>query len=214
MGLQKIVFVTAIAVLLVVVLGAVFLQQASVEEKAVESSVLSPYVGEDSRQIKAFSQEDITGLLAGAGTPFGGMAKPAELNGYPGPRHVLDAAMAGEFNLTNEQKTEIESLFEKMQSSAIEIGNQIIVVEKEIDDAFKSKTIDEKFLDEKISQSAKLYGELREAHLTAHLAMLSILTPEQVNQYNQLRGYESGDPCENVPEGHDPQMWRLHNNCP
>jgi len=31
--------------------------------------------------------------------------------------------------------------------------------------------------------------------------------------YNELRGYSSDDPCENVPEGHDPEMWKRHNNC-
>jgi hypothetical protein len=43
--------------------------------------------------------------------------------------------------------------------------------------------------------------------------MVEILTPEQVEQYNELRGYTSDDPCNNVPDGHDEQMWREHNNC-
>lgn len=33
-----------------------------------------------------------------------------------------------------------------------------------------------------------------------------ILTPEQIALYNKLRGYSSDDPCENIPEGHDPEM--------
>ena len=31
--------------------------------------------------------------------------------------------------------------------------------------------------------------------------------------YNSLRGYSSADPCSNIPTGHDPEMWRQHNNC-
>jgi hypothetical protein len=34
-----------------------------------------------------------------------------------------------------------------------------------------------------------------------------------VKLYNELRGYTSNDPCKNVPEGHDPDMWKRHHNC-
>ena len=54
---------------------------------------------------------------------------------------------------------------------------------------------------------------LRYVHLSAHLEMKKILTTDQINQYNHLRGYASDDPCANVPDGHDPDMWRKHNNC-
>lgn len=178
-----------------------------------ESAIHSPYVGQEQRGIKALSQDDIEGLLAGSGTPFGGMAKPAELNGYPGPRHVLDAVEAGEFEVTDEQLAQIEALYEEMQSEAIALGTQIVDLEKAIDDAFANGTITEEFLQENVTASAELYGQLRIVHLKYHLQMVDILTADQVAQYNELRGYISGDPCDNVPEGHDPEMWNLHNNC-
>lgn len=178
-----------------------------------DSAIRSQYAGEEEREIKALSQDDIEGLLTGAGTPFGGMAKPAELNGYPGPRHVLDAVAAGEFELTENQQVQVETLYEKMRSVAIELGEQIVELEKDIDDGFVSGTMTEGFLQEKIYESADLYAELRFVHLSTHLSMLDILTSEQVDQYNDLRGYTSGDPCENIPEGHDAEQWKLHNNC-
>src|SRR5262249_1929289 len=46
----------------------------------------NPYAGQQSRSIKALSEDDIAALLKGAGI---GLAKAAELNGYPGPAHVL-----------------------------------------------------------------------------------------------------------------------------
>lgn len=46
----------------------------------------SHYAGLESRDIKALSADDIAGLRAGASIC---MALPAELNGYPGPMHVL-----------------------------------------------------------------------------------------------------------------------------
>jgi hypothetical protein len=203
-----------ISIVLVVIVGVIIFQQYSAQsETPAESAILSPYAGQEIRGIKSLSQEDIEGLLAGAGTPFGGMAKPAELNGYPGPRHVLDAVEAGEFGLANGQREQIEALYEEMRSEAIGLGKKIVNIEKVIDDAFISGTITEEILQEKILESASLYGQLRIVHLKYHLSMVDILTPQQVEQYNELRGYTSGDPCENIPEGHDPDLWKLHNNC-
>ncbi len=207
-------FAIIIGVILVAIVIGIFSQQdKTTSQTSDESAIHSPYAGQEARGIKALSQDDIEGLLAGAGTPFGGMAKPAELNGYPGPRHVLDAYDAGEFQLTNEQHKQIEALYEEMRSEAIELGEKIIDIEKGIDDAFTGKTITNAFLQEKVKESADLYGQLRVVHLKYHLSMVEILTPQQVEKYNELRGYTSGDPCENIPEGHDPEMWKLHNNC-
>lgn len=207
-------FTIIVCIILVAVVTGIFSQQhKSASQTSDESVIHSPYAGQEARGIKALSQNDIEGLLAGAGTPFGGMAKPAELNGYPGPRHVLDAYNTGEFQLTNEQYKQVEALYEEMRSEAIELGKKIIDIENEIDDAFTSKTITNAFIQEKVKESADLYGQLRFVHLKYHLSMVEILTPQQVEQYNELRGYTSGDPCENIPEGHNPEMWKLHNNC-
>jgi len=207
-------FAIIIGVIIIAVVIGIFSQQhKNTAQTSDDSAIHSPYAGQEARGIKALSQDDIEGLLAGAGTPFGGMAKPAELNGYPGPRHVLDAYDAGEFQLTNEQHEQIEALYEEMRSEAIELGTKIIDIEKAIDDAFTSETITNAFLQEEVKESADLYGQLRVVHLKYHLSMVEILTPQQVEQYNELRGYTSGNPCENIPDGHDPEMWKLHNNC-
>jgi hypothetical protein len=179
-------------------------------------SIQSPYQGQETRKMKALSQDDIDGLLNGAGTPFGGMAKPAELNGYPGPRHVLDAVAAGDFQVTGEQLAQIESLYDSMKAEAIGLGQTIVETEETIDTAFSSITMTEEFLKDKIALSAGLYGQLRVVHLKTHLSMIDILTPEQVDHYNVLRGYSAGgDPCAVVPAGdHDAALWKKHNNCP
>lgn len=180
-----------------------------------KNNLISPYAGQElEREIKALSQDDVNGLLNGEGTPFGGMAKPAELNGYPGPRHVLDAHNAGEFKLEDKQYEQINKLYEDMKTEAIELGKQIINLEEEIDNSFVNKIMTEEFLDEKISKSAELYGKLRFVHLKYHLYTTEILTSDQIKKYNELRGYTSNkNPCEYVPEGHNPGMWKLHNNC-
>ena len=58
----------------------------------------SPYAGQEARSIKALSADEIEGLLAGKGMGF---AKAAELNGYPGPAHVLE--LAQQLRLSDEQ---------------------------------------------------------------------------------------------------------------
>lgn len=191
-----------------------FTQDIATVTETQTSTIHSPYAGQDVHGIKALSQDDIEGLLAGAGTPLGGLAKPAELNGYPGPRHVLDAIEAGEFEVSAEQKEKIEALYQEMKPQAIDLGEQIIAIEQTIDDEFTNKNVTEESLRKNIAESANLYEELRFVHLKYHLKMVDILTPEQVEQYNLLRGYiGDNDPCENIPEGHDPELWKAHNNC-
>ena len=53
-----------------------------------------------------------------------GLAKAAELNGYPGPAHVLE--LAAQLDLTPEQKTKTEVLFKKMQARAIPLGKELV----------------------------------------------------------------------------------------
>jgi hypothetical protein len=51
-----------------------------------------PYAGQDARDIKSLSAEDIAELRRGGGWGF---AKSAELNGMPGPAHLLELKTAG-----------------------------------------------------------------------------------------------------------------------
>lgn len=171
----------------------------------------SPYAGQEARGIKSLSQGDVEGLLAGHGTPFGGMAKLAELNGYPGPKHVLE--LEERMKLTKEQKQEIENIYENMHDQAVPLGKQIVKVEQEMNDRFIDNTITEEYLKEKVGESARLYGELRYTHLKAHLLMMDILSFKQLLLYESLRGYDSNDPCTNIPPGHPPELWKQHHNC-
>jgi hypothetical protein len=177
-----------------------------------KGSTVSSYSGEEMRGIVSLSGVDIEGLLKGEGTPFGGMAKLAELNGYPGPRHVLD--LAQDLNLSDGQKNEVEELYDEMKSQAIKLGEKIIEKEEKLDNEFKSGRITETTLRQGIDEGAKNYADLRFLHLKYHLFMMGILNDEQVKKYNSLRGYTSSeDPCENIPEGHDLKLWKMHNGC-
>jgi hypothetical protein len=61
----------------------------------------TPYADQQHRIIKALSEEEIAALLKGEGL---GMAKAAELNGYPGPLHVLTLARELELSPTHGSK--------------------------------------------------------------------------------------------------------------
>jgi len=144
----------------------------------------SPYAGQETRRIKALSDSDTEDYLTGKGMGF---AKAAELNHYPGPRHVLD--LAGPLGLTKTQRSQTERLFAKMQEGAIRLGKQIVEKELELDKLFSSGAVNESGLHALITEIARLQGELRFVHLKTHLAQKMILTDAQVRTYDSLRGY-------------------------
>ena len=153
------------------------------------SSQSSPYAGQEVRDIKSLSDNDVQSLQNGTGEAFGGLAKLAELNGYPGPRHVLD--MASELQLTDKQRIEIELIYQNMSNIAKSIGAAIIDIEQDMDGAFANNTITQENLKLMLDKSAELYGQLRFVHLSAHLDTVQMLSIEQVQMYNNIRGYDS-----------------------
>ena len=153
-------------------------------------SQASQYAGQEIRKIKSLSDNDVQSLQNGGGEAFGGLAKLGELNGYPGPRHVLD--MASELQLTDRQRIEIELIYQNMSDKAKAIGAAIIAIEQDMDRAFANKTITQANLKLILDKSADLYGQLRFVHLSAHLNTVQMLTVEQVQMYNKMRGYDSG----------------------
>jgi Spy/CpxP family protein refolding chaperone len=147
-----------------------------------------PYKGEETRQIKALSESDITGLLAGKGMGYG---KAAELNGYPGPKHVLE--LRKELSLTPDQQKKTETLFALMEASAKSLGAELIAAERELDQAFANKKIDAATLAELVNKIGQIESQLRTAHLNAHLQQVKVLNEKQIALYMTLRGYNGAD---------------------
>jgi Spy/CpxP family protein refolding chaperone len=144
----------------------------------------APYAGLETREIKALSAEEIGDLEAGRGM---GLALAAELNGYPGPRHALDLADA--LQLTPEQRQRTGDLFDAMQRETSALGRQLIEAERALDRLFAEKRATPQSVSAATGAAGALEGELRAAHLRYHLAMMDVLTPEQIVKYNRLRGY-------------------------
>lgn len=148
-------------------------------------------------EIRGIDPATIEGYRTGAGL---GMALPAELNGYPGPRHVLD--LADELELTSEQRTQIQALFDEMLPDAIALGEQILDQEAGLELAFRERTIDEESLRDMLVSIESLKAELRYVHLRTHLVTLEIMTPHQVQLYNNLRGYTATTEDHSAHQGH------------
>jgi Spy/CpxP family protein refolding chaperone len=139
------------------------------------------------RSVKALSEQQITDLKAGRGMGF---ALPAELNGYPGPAHVLELADA--LHLSDEQRAQTKVLFEAMKAETVPIGERIISDETMLDHLFAGRAVTRATLDAAVSRIASAQGDLRAAHLRYHLAMMEVLTSEQIARYGELRGYAEG----------------------
>ncbi len=146
----------------------------------------SPYVGQEARDIKSLSAEDVDAYLAGKGM---GLAKAAELNGYAGPSHVLE--LASQLALTPAQRARTEALFASMESKATSLGRELVEEERKLDRLFAGRTVTAALLASSLGKIGSLQARVRGAHLEAHLAQVKILTSEQNVRYAQLRGYGS-----------------------
>ncbi len=144
----------------------------------------TPYKGEQLREIKTLSDTEIDGFINGQGMGF---AKAAELNHYPGPKHVLE--LADDLNLTSAQISETTIVFNRMKVEAIRLGKELVNGEAELNRLFENSTITAETLDEQLIVLGGVRAQLRGTHLKAHLAQRLVLTPHQLHQYDKLRGY-------------------------
>jgi hypothetical protein len=154
--------------------------------RAADSQTM-PYAGQQERSIKSLSDDDIAALRKGEGM---GMAKAAELNGYPGPAHVL--ALAAQLGLSENQTRDVTAIFERMSAAAKPLGGELIAQEQVLDQLFSQADITPDRLASATATIAELQGRLRGVHLAAYLETRAALNPDQIARYQQLRGYGKG----------------------
>ena len=157
----------------------------------------SPYAGLETRPVKALSDQQIADLRAGRGM---GLALSAELNGYPGPLHVLE--LADRLGLTGAQRTRVQDIHAAMKAETVPLGESLIAQETELDRQFATKSVTPASLQATTAAIGATQGALRGAHLRYHLSTLEVLTPEQVHRYGELRGYRASGGLGHGPEGH------------
>jgi Spy/CpxP family protein refolding chaperone len=165
---------------------AVFTWTASTIAQHSESgkSSTSPYAGQQTRQIKALSPREATDYIEGKGM---GLAKAAELNGYPGPMHVLE--LQTRMELTAEQREATAKLMAAHKFEVKQLGVELVEAERALDTAFANKTIDISNLNSAAEKIGQLQTRIRIAHLETHLKQTALLQPSQIAHYQRLRGY-------------------------
>ncbi len=167
----------------------------------------TPYAGMQNRAIKSLSENDIKELRRGGGW---GLALAAELNGMPGPAHLLE--LKDQIPLNQDQVAKTQALLDDMRKAAIPTGERLIAAETALENAFAKGSVDEASLRRLLAEAESAKTELRFIHLSQHFKTVQYLKPEQIKRYSVLRGYAE-DPCKNIPAGHNPEMYRRHMGC-
>ena len=176
----------ALAALLIGTAGAVAQHKGSGSGSGLESQPppTASYSGFDKRKVASFSDADVAAMLDGRGMGF---ALPAEINGYPGPMHVLE--LADQLGLTPEQRVVLRERFEFMQAQARKAAARYVAAESALDQAFRDKVMDLVTIKRLTLEADTTRAEKRFAHLQAHVNARAILTAEQLVKYAVLRGY-------------------------
>ena len=121
-----------------------------------------------------------------------GLALAAELNGYPGPSHVLE--LADKLNLSADQRAKVQELLNSMKQEALPLGAKLIEQETELDRQFANRDITPPSLKLETAAIANTQGALRESHLKYHLTTVALLSEAQRQRYSELRGYGANNP--------------------
>ena len=158
-----------------------------------------PYAGQHQRDIKALSQEEVDGYMRGADM---GLAKAAELNGYPGPMHVLE--LAEPLGLNASQREKMQNLMEAHKAEARTLGAEIVRHEHALARLFAGRKATVQAVDDTLAGLAAAQARLRGSHLKAHLAATQLLSADQVRKYAELRGYADAGAAAKPPGGHGP----------
>ena len=143
-----------------------------------------PYSGMQNRPIKALSDQQVADLKAGRGM---GLALAAELNGYPGPSHLIE--LPDQLGLTSIQLSNLKGMFDAMRAETIPIGEELVAQEEELDRLFAENVISEQQLKAATENIGETQARLRNVHLRYHLRTRALLQPSQIRRYAELRGY-------------------------
>ncbi len=158
-----------------------FAQHSGHQHGAAQSSA---YAGEQTRSIKALSASETKGWLDGQGM---GLARAAELNGYPGPMHVLE--LRRPLRLTDAQQRATEELMQQHKAEVRRLGAGLVDTERKLDIAFANKSITPEILAALTRRIGELQAQIRDSHLQTHLKQTALLNAEQITSYDSLRGY-------------------------
>ena len=168
---------------ILLILLVLSIHSLSAQSKSTKKSILADTAKAVIRSspVKSLSPEEYSAYQDGDKMD---MVKVAEINNYPAPGEVL--AREKELKLSVIQKVQLKAAIEALDFKAKEMGRFIIQHEKKLDDLFSSRKVDEGSLIYYCNQIGLYQGELRNAHLQAHLKAVRILTPDQLKKFAKI----------------------------
>ncbi len=135
-------------------------------------------------EVPSLTDEEVRALRHGEGM---GLARAAELNHFPGPKHLLE--LASELGLSNHQVIRIRSIHDRMKSQAVARGKDIIMAESHLADLFASGEPSTREVMRMTGHLGTMRGQLQSIHLLAHIEAARELSTDQIREYDRLRGY-------------------------
>ena len=154
-----------------------------------------PYAGQQESSIRGLTEAEIASFREARGM---GLARPADINGYPGPIHVLELSDA--LSLSTDQRDAVRALYGEMREEAVPLGEEFLTQYGALEGAFRDRTVTAATLDRQTAELGRIEGRLRSTHLKYHLLTTDLLTKEQIAEYGRLRGYaEVAAPAEHTP---------------
>jgi hypothetical protein len=145
---------------------------------------VAPNYAPPAREIKALSPQEQRGWIEGENM---GMARAAELNGYPAPMMVLE--MAQTLKLTPEQAAATRELMTRHKAQVRKLGAELVDAERQLDVAFRDQHAEASEVDRLTGQIGQLQARIRASHLRTHVAEQALLTPQQMQQYAGMHGF-------------------------
>ena len=100
---------------------------ASAPALAQHGHKTSPYAHGQSSEVSSLTADEVRELRNGEGM---GLARAAELNHFPGPKHLLE--LASELDLDPAQVERIEAIHKRMKGQAIAKGEEILEAESHL----------------------------------------------------------------------------------
>ena len=153
---------------------------------AQHSHGLSPYSHGQSSEISSLTVDEVRELQTGEGM---GLARAAELNHFPGPKHILE--LASELGLDHAQAERIDAIHAKMKTRAIAKGEEILEAERHLAGLFASGQPSVVAVKRIAEHLGTMRGQLQAIHLLAHIESADVLRGEQIEDYDRLRGYRN-----------------------
>lgn len=164
--------------------GTCLIAMVSIQAKAQLVHESSSYAHSQGAEVVSLTDEEVRALRQGEGM---GLARAAELNHFPGPRHLLD--LASDLELSDSQVRRIRAIHARMKSQAVTKGEDIIMAEKHLADLFASGNPSARKMTQVTEHLGIMRGQLQAIHLLAHIEAARELSADQIREYDRLRGY-------------------------